>query len=384
MAPALRESVCQQCHLQGAYRTTRAGREPFDFRPGLPLHRFIAVYQMERGGRGQFEAVGHVEQMESSRCFRESGGQLGCISCHDPHRLPEASTKGAYYRDRCMECHDQRGGCALPSAERQARGRGEDCVACHMPRLSLSNVAHTAATDHRIPRGGTGPAPEKSRSGPGRPGEIPLVDFHRDQMTEDERRDAGRDLGVASAWVARRMAASPRLAKVAAAQAIPLLEAGIRERPDDSSAAHSLGTALELLGRGDEAVRAFEGYLRLRPNDELALRESGRLLAGLHRPDEARAAIGRAVAVNPWRPDYRLALAQVCSQGGHWREAIAACREAIRLDPNLFDARTLLVESYWRAGDREKADAEFRTMVRFYPASREIWEQWYERLRSSG
>ena len=40
LAPALRDSVCQQCHLQGTFRFARAGREPLDFRPGLPLHRF--------------------------------------------------------------------------------------------------------------------------------------------------------------------------------------------------------------------------------------------------------------------------------------------------------------------------------------------------------
>ena len=40
LAPALRDSVCQQCHLQGSFRTTRAGRDSFDFRPGLPLQRW--------------------------------------------------------------------------------------------------------------------------------------------------------------------------------------------------------------------------------------------------------------------------------------------------------------------------------------------------------
>ena len=44
LAPALRESVCQQCHLQGWFRFPRAGRDSFDFRPGLPLHRFLAVF----------------------------------------------------------------------------------------------------------------------------------------------------------------------------------------------------------------------------------------------------------------------------------------------------------------------------------------------------
>ena len=103
---------------------------------------------------------------------RASQGQLGCISCHDPHRLPAPATKVAYYRERCLECHEQKG-CALPSAERQARGQGEDCIACHMPRPAITNVPHTAATDHRIPRGVPGSVPEGPRDASGQPGESP-------------------------------------------------------------------------------------------------------------------------------------------------------------------------------------------------------------------
>src|SRR5262249_32128900 len=36
LPPALREAVCQQCHLQGQIRILRRGRQPFEFRPGLP------------------------------------------------------------------------------------------------------------------------------------------------------------------------------------------------------------------------------------------------------------------------------------------------------------------------------------------------------------
>ena len=75
LAPALRESICQQCHLQGMFRFTRAGREPLDFRPGLPIYRFWAFFLMKTGNRDKLEAVGHVEQMESSRCFRASQGR---------------------------------------------------------------------------------------------------------------------------------------------------------------------------------------------------------------------------------------------------------------------------------------------------------------------
>ena len=167
LAPTLRDSVCQQCHLQGLFRFPRAGRDFFDFRPGLPLHRFLAVFVQKNGNQDKLEVAGQVEQLESSRCFRASRGQLGCTVCHDPHRLPEPSIKAAYYRERCLECHEKKG-CALPLAERQARGRGEDCIACHMPR-SNTTIAHVAVTDHRIQRGasGDGALRENRRDAPG-------------------------------------------------------------------------------------------------------------------------------------------------------------------------------------------------------------------------
>jgi thioredoxin-like negative regulator of GroEL len=377
LAPALRESVCQQCHLQGSYRFTRVGRGPLDFRPGLPLHRFWAVFLMKKEDRGQFEAVGHVEQMESSRCFRASRGALGCISCHDPHRLPPRATRSDYYRGRCLECHEQRG-CALPAVERRVRGPGEDCIACHMPRLAVTNIPHAAATDHRIPRGTPGPAPEGPRAAPGQPADIPLMDYHWGLMTEAERRDAERDLGVALGWAARIMNAAPALARAAATRALPFLEAACRDRPDDLDARESLGYAYGFLDRHEDALRAFEEILRIEPGRELTLRSSARVLIRLQRPDLARAALERAIAVDPWRSEHRLALARIRAQSGDWPGALAAGREAIRLNPESFEARSLLVRCYLHSHQPEKADAEFRTLLRFYPASREVWQPWYE------
>ena len=247
LTPALRDSVCEQCHLQGSFRFARAGRELFDYRPGLPIHRFLAVFVMKKRSRGRFEAVGHVEQMQASRCFAASQGQLGCISCHDPHRLPAPNTKVAYYRERCLECHAKKG-CALPPGQRQTRGQGDDCIACHMPRPAITNVPHTAATDHRILRGLPGSAAEGPRNASGQPEESPLVDYHWALMTAEERRDAARDMGVAQGWAARNLRASPQVATAAAMQGLPLLEAAVRDRPDDLSARESLGHAYAILG----------------------------------------------------------------------------------------------------------------------------------------
>lgn len=376
LAPSLRDSVCQQCHLQGSVRFPRAVREAFDYRPGLPLHRFLAVFLLKNERERGFEAVGHDEQMQSSRCFAASNGRLGCISCHDPHRSPPPAGKAAYYRNRCLACHDTKG-CSLSSAERVARGRGDDCISCHMPRPKIKNVPHTAATDHRILRKPTS-QPARLRDTTGQPTESPLIDYHWPLLTDEERRDAARDIGVAQGWAARGLKSSPQVAKLAAIQALPLLESAVREHPDDLDAREFLGHALEILGRGEDAVRSFEEITRIEPNRELALRSAGRLLMSLHRPELARKKFESAIAINPWRAHYRLAHANACSQAREWQAALAACQDALRLNPEMIEARSLLIKCYLQSHQSEPADAEFQILLRFYPASREVWQKWYD------
>jgi hypothetical protein len=151
--PALREAVCEQCHLQGFARTRPLGRSEFDYRPGLPLSDFVIV----SSGRGDpvaaLRSVGHVEQMRQSRCYEGSGGALGCISCHDPHRRPSPEDRVVFFRERCLKCHDKQP-CSLTRDERLARNPADDCTACHMPRSRTTvDIAHTSTTLHTVPRG---------------------------------------------------------------------------------------------------------------------------------------------------------------------------------------------------------------------------------------
>ena len=69
LTPSLRASVCEQCHLLGDQRVARLGHDEFDYRPGLPLIAFYAVYG--RAEENGVKAVGHVQQMKVSKCFRE-------------------------------------------------------------------------------------------------------------------------------------------------------------------------------------------------------------------------------------------------------------------------------------------------------------------------
>src|SRR5262249_35825001 len=147
-------------------------------------------------------------------------------------------------RDRCLDCHADRG-CALPPAERCARTADDRCVDCHMPRAPLNDIAHTAATDHRIPRfGGRKPTlPGGPRPAGG--GELPLVLYHPGRSEPGERPARDRDLGIALAQAGGgiRGPMGVQLGRLAS----PRLEAAVRDRPDDQAAREALATALELL-----------------------------------------------------------------------------------------------------------------------------------------
>src|SRR5690349_19959663 len=119
--------------------------------------------------------------MRDSRCFRDGGGSLGCISYHDPHESPAPEAKVSYYRKRCLACHADRG-CSLPRDDRLARAPDDSCVRCHMPRRAVADIAHVASTLHSIPRHAVeGEAPGSGVPDAPDPGGPPLVLFRRDR-----------------------------------------------------------------------------------------------------------------------------------------------------------------------------------------------------------
>src|SRR5262249_36102726 len=146
------------------------------------------------GGLSGQKAAGHFEQMYESRCFRESKGQLGCNSCHNPHALPAPEEESGYYRSRCLSCHEKKP-CTRAPVARSAETSADNCIDCHMQR-GPSKIAHTALTDHRIPR-----LAQKTTQPPKRPqqppaGESPLIPFHHDPSDPLDA-ETSRDLGLA-------------------------------------------------------------------------------------------------------------------------------------------------------------------------------------------
>ncbi len=371
LAPALREAVCEQCHLEGSVRILRRDRALYDFRPGLPLEDFWTIFiREETPGQGR-KAVTHVEQMHESRCYQGSGGQLGCVSCHDPHVHVEPAGAAAWYRRRCLDCHD-RHPCSLPHADRLRRQPDDSCIACHMPRFGTADVVHVAGTDHRVvrrpaflpsPHGGEGSGVRGS-----------LAFFHSSRLAGDPGERA-RDQGIALAELMDQGKEPPQRSGL---EALRLLAAAVEQDPEDTAAREAWGVTLRLLQRRSEALAAFAGVLERQPEREAALAQAGRLAEDLRRWDQARAYWRRAVGVNPWMPAYRRHLVQVLLHFGAWDEAVPEIQAWLRLDPCSLDARKALIASLLHDGKQEEARAEFARIEALQPPELAELRAWFE------
>jgi Tfp pilus assembly protein PilF len=371
LEPSLRDAVCEQCHLNGQWRVLRADRHDEDYRPGMPFYRFWTVLE-RAGGSAKDDIVGQFEQMRESRCFLASGGRLGCISCHDPHRAPETEEKAAFFRDRCLKCHANRG-CSLPASVRLAGGRDENCTSCHMPRSNNSNTLHVATTNHRVPRRADEANRSPIRIEAERNNPRPVVNYHRGLMDDQERAQAERDVGVALC----------RAGREGAAFALPLIEQALAAWPGDVIAWEAKGFALGLLGQSKAGLEAFRTALTLEPNREAALAGGAYLAAQAGQPQDAADYWRRAIAISPYRSDYRAQLANICFQTRDWHAASDACRATLRLNPTNVETRKLLVRSYLRLQKPQPARDEFETLLGFDPPDRDELVRWFAPLARS-
>ncbi len=154
LTPTRRDQVCYQCHLQLDAREEIEGKKVVDYRPGGDLYEFVRRSEIPLSDPYlQMKSLGHAHQMESSKCFVNSDGKMGCVTCHNPHEWPaKLEDRIALHNRKCASCHDAGNECSMPTPARLLKSPGDDCVSCHMPTRQTSDIGHTALTDHRISR----------------------------------------------------------------------------------------------------------------------------------------------------------------------------------------------------------------------------------------
>lgn len=147
----LADNICMRCHQGQDVRVEMPGKNIGDFRPGTTLGNYVSILKIapEAGASPSALPLEHYFGMTLSKCYRASQ-KLHCITCHDPHVESSSAQAVANYRSQCLSCHTVQS-CRLEPTKRQATNPPDDCLACHMPKRTVTTIAHAALTDHSIP-----------------------------------------------------------------------------------------------------------------------------------------------------------------------------------------------------------------------------------------
>lgn len=342
----LADSVCQQCHLAGDARIMVRGRTQSDWRPGLPFEDFRVDYQLQIAN-APMKVVGHVDQMQRSRCYQESA-ELTCLTCHNPHHTPRPQERTDYYRAACLLCHEEQA-CRVDPHHRLKESPANDCVQCHMPSVA-TEIQHHAFTHHRI---GIHTA-QRKEAAPAQQRAGVLQPVH--DLARLSAFDQQRALGMAYAELAglqKDAALTRTYDERAGALLRPLVDP---RRPDGA-----LDFVLYLLDRERDPDRAL-------PRAEQALADPHLPIHfrcdGLHDVAQARLKQGRpAEAIGLLRQLIRLRrqhrdwllLAASEEACGNLPGGIAALEAAVRINTRQPQTHHLLAQYYQRKGDPQKA-----------------------------
>jgi hypothetical protein len=268
LAPALRDSVCSQCHLTGDARIEQPGRRIQEFQAGELLSSYATYFVRRRTG-ADLKVTSHVEKLAASECKRVSGDRLWCGTCHDPHANNDSERTSAKTQRACLNCH--------PAAHHE----DEICASCHMPKSPVIDGGHGVVTDHGIR-------------------------IHRSRPNSLASRETSRDLTVFLGTADDR-SLGLAYAQLGDLRARDLL---VRAKPADAEVRLRLA-ALET--DENRASALYESVLRANPFQTVALVNLGSLYAKAGNLEEAASLWERALATNPAIEEAVFNLAQIRS-----------------------------------------------------------------------
>jgi hypothetical protein len=160
LSPRINDDTCIYCHEFGEARIPQPGKKFEDFRPGTPLLSTMAIFKT-RPIMG-WNMMEWSDEMVQSKCYRASGGRLNCSSCHDPHASPTPLEAPAFYRSKCLSCH-QGTSCRETLQKRRSTTPSDNCVSCHMPKHVAPRfvMLGTKGTSHWVVKYEGQPLPAK-------------------------------------------------------------------------------------------------------------------------------------------------------------------------------------------------------------------------------
>ena len=331
----LADNICMNCHEAGDARILQPGKNFMDFRPGNPLNNTLAIFKVPLKRESLSPLLGHHFSVMLSKCFQESGGNLSCLTCHNPHKEPSPQEVPAYYRNKCLSCHTEKS-CALPLEIRLRKSAPDDCAGCHMPKQNLKTIAHSALTNHRIIAHEGEPYPEVAlhMTTPELPDLIQVNAF------PDKRKKSLPPLTLLKAY-GEIMASHPEYKE----RFVRLLDQLAQNDPDNvfvlsleawkaskEGTPDGLRRSIQYLSRAIELGSTFT-------KDYQLLAE---LLARSGRKSEAIKVLKRGIALDPYNSELYKALALSYISDKKYAKALETMNEELRLFPEDSFMRMLL------------------------------------------
>lgn len=207
-------------------------------------------------------------------------------------------------------------------------------MSCHMPKLTIENMSHGAATDHRILRDPSEDVLARDQVLREPPDE--LVYDSRPLGFEDAKPDL-RSLALAYPQVAGHY---PELRQ----KGLAVLQQAAQELPDDAEVQATYGLVLF-------AVRPQEG---------------------------AAEVLQRAIKLGSKSPEVRTKLADLQLQQGHVAEAIDLYKQAIQIEPFYSQAYLNLARAYLMLNDVDKAHEILGRLLKIDPGNDTARQGWVQ------